>query len=133
MKKFLLTMIFLGIFAVPVLADSQTVTVTYTVPARIEYMCNGHSLTVSVNCGERLMEPGHDDLEGYRFVGWKNRKTGLFWNFNDPVSEHMQLDAVYEKTGSVFTGIQENENYAIAFVGSLAVIAVVLERKFRNE
>ena len=101
MKKFLLTMIFLGIFAVPVLADSQTVTVTYTVPARIEYMCNGHSLTVSVNCGERLMEPGHDDLEGYRFVGWKNRMTGLFWNFNDPASEHMRLDAVYEKTGKL--------------------------------
>ena len=79
-------------------ADSKAVEVRYSVSAKVIFVSlDGTRTTQTVDVGNRLKEPAHQDLDGYRFLGWKNAITGKYWDFNDPVDRHMTLTAVYEK------------------------------------
>lgn len=103
MKRKILILISMMLFLVciapaAVFADSKAVEVRYSVSAKIIFVSPDGTQTIqTVDVGDRLKEPSHQNLEGYRFLGWKNAATGEYWDFNDPVAEHMTLTAVYEK------------------------------------
>ena len=84
---------------VTALADSQSTTVRYSVPATVIYRDDdGTSTTQKVDVGTKLIEPAPKGKPGYTFSGWKNEKTGQFWDFTQPVTEHLTLTAVYQKS-----------------------------------
>lgn len=81
-----------------VLADSQSTTVHYSVPATVIYMdYDGTSTTQKVDVGTLLKAPAAKGKVGYTFNGWKNEKTGQLWDFSQPVMEHLTLIADYSK------------------------------------
>ena len=102
MKKrilLLLSIAFLLISVMPILvfADSQSTTVKYSVKATVIYVeYDGVQTVQKVTVGSTLKEPTHKEKVGSRFLGWQNKDTGLFWNFQDPVTDHLTLIASYE-------------------------------------
>lgn len=104
MKKIILCIIsslFLLSCMAPVtaLADSQSTTVSYSVPATVIYMdYDRTSTTQKVEVGTKLIEPAPKGKPGYTFSGWKNEKTGQLWDFTQPVTEHLTLTAVYRES-----------------------------------
>lgn len=96
---FLLSIAFLlaGIMPMLVFADSQSTTVKYSVKATVIYVeYDGVQTVQKVTVGSTLKEPAHKEKAGSRFLGWQNKDTGLFWNFQDPVTDHLTLIASYE-------------------------------------
>ena len=103
MKKihiFLVSILLLLSCVIPItaLADSQSTTVTYSVAATVIYRdYDGTSTTQKVDVGTILKEPKAKGKPGCLFEGWRNEKTGLLWNFAEPVTEHMILTAGYSE------------------------------------
>lgn len=103
MKKiqsfFISILLFLScITPVTALADSQSTTVRYSVPAVVTYLdYDGTSTTQKVDVGSKLKAPAPKGKPGCLFDGWKNKKTGNLWNFSNPVTEHMTLIASYSE------------------------------------
>lgn len=78
-------------------AEEKSVNIHYTVSAQITYIqYDGTSTTQKVLVGETLKEPKHKDRKGHTFVGWQKKETGIFWDFQTPVEEHMTLVAIYQ-------------------------------------
>lgn len=83
---------------VAALADSQSTTIRYCVPATVIYMdYDGTSTTQKVDVGTKLKAPVPKGKPGCTFSGWKNKKTGLLWDFSQPVTEHLTLTADYRE------------------------------------
>lgn len=94
----LLSIVFLlaGVMPMSIFADSQSTTVTYSVKAIVTYIeYDGVQTVQKVTVGTTLKEPAHKDKAGSSFLGWQNKDTGLFWNFQDPVTDHLTLVARY--------------------------------------
>lgn len=103
MKKkiaFIISILFLLSYITPetALADSQSTTIRYCVPATVIYMdYDGTSTTQKVDVGTKLKAPVPKGKPGCTFSGWKNEKTGLLWDFSQPVTEHLTLTADYRE------------------------------------
>ena len=83
---------------VTALADSQSTTVRYSVPATVTYTdFDGTSTTQKVEAGTILKAPNAKGKPGCIFEGWINEQTGLLWDFSTPVTEHMMLTASYSE------------------------------------
>ena len=86
------------ITSVTALADSQSTTVRYSVPAIVIYKdYDGTSTTQKVKVGTVLKAPKAKGKPGCVFEGWIDEKTGLLWDFATPVTEHMTLTASYSE------------------------------------
>lgn len=102
MKKLisiLITIMLLLSGITPIMAseDTKSVNLHYSVSAKVTYLeYDGTSTTQKVDVGTILKEPKHKGRTGHTFQGWKNQATGQFWNFNDPVEEHLTLIACYK-------------------------------------
>lgn len=102
-------------------AESQSTTLSYEVNPTITYIDGNHSTTQKVEYGSLLKEPNHLNKEGYRFLGWMNKETGLYWDFTQAVESNLTLVACYEKLGgqeqsastskSPQTGIEFHNDY----------------------
>lgn len=106
-------------------ADSQTTLVRYTVQARVVYSCRGHNLVMYLDCGSYLKEPSHDEVSGYTFIGWRNKTTGEWFDFNQPIEGNVELEAIYKKaeTTCVSTGVHTNSGlYVCLGLASLIVM-----------
>ena len=91
---------------VTALADSQSTTVRYSVPATIIYQDHdGTSTTQKVEVGTLLKAPQPKERPGYAFAGWRDAATGLLWDFTQPVTEHLTLVASYVKLPEDTNGI----------------------------
>lgn len=116
MKRKLLILISMMLFLLCIapaaaFADSKAVDVRYSVSAKIIFVSpDGTQTTQTVEVGERLKEPAHKSMDGYRFLGWKNVAIGEYWDFNDPVEEHMTLTAVYEKIAGGASGNPDGDS-----------------------
>lgn len=103
MKKIIsciLSIVFLLSCITPVtaLADSQSTTVRYSVPATVIYKdYDGTSTTQKVEVGTILKAPKAKGKPGCLFEGWKDEQTGLLWDFTTPVTEHMIFTASYSE------------------------------------
>lgn len=103
MKKLhsVLAVLLLVLFcAVPVTvwADSQSTIVRYNVQAVVVYQdYDGTSATQHVDVGTLLHAPAPKGKPGCRFEGWRDEKTGLLWDFAQPVTEHLTLTASYSE------------------------------------
>lgn len=100
MKKILIFMLcLLSAFALSpsvAFAETQSTTLHYSVSATVVYVdYDGTQTTQKVDVGNTLKEPGHKDRVGYTFLGWKDESTGFFWNFENPVENHLTLRACY--------------------------------------
>lgn len=79
-------------------AETQSTTLHYSVSATVVYVdYDGTQTTQKVDVGNTLKEPGHKDRIGYTFLGWKDESTGNFWNFENPVENHLTLTACYSE------------------------------------
>lgn len=97
---FIISILFLLSYITPetALADSQSTTIRYCVPATVIYMdYDGTSTTQKVDVGTKLKAPVPKGKPGCTFSGWKNEKTGLLWDFSQPVTEHLTLTADYRE------------------------------------
>lgn len=82
-------------------AETQSTTLHYSVSATVVYVdYDGSQTTQKVDVGNTLKEPGHKDRIGYTFLGWKDESTGNFWNFENPVENHLTLTACYSENDS---------------------------------
>lgn len=103
MKKtasILISILFLLSCMMPVtaFAETQSTTLHYSVSATVVYVdYDGTQTTQKVDVGNTLKEPGHKNRIGYTFLGWKDKSTGNFWNFENPVENHLTLTACYSE------------------------------------
>ena len=109
MKKniFLVSLLLLLFCMTPVtvLADSQSITARYSVPAIVIYKdYDGTSTTQKVDVGTILKAPTAKGKPGCLFEGWKDEKTGLLWDFTTPVTEHMTFIASYSELKETVDG-----------------------------
>lgn len=112
MKRLLISLLSLGLFLVPIMAensndnntngdDTKTTTVKYSVSATITFVFqDGEYIYKNIKVGEKLKEPSHEEIEGKKFLGWYNEETGEYWDFNDPIENSMTLVAKYEDNSS---------------------------------
>lgn len=145
---------------VTVLADSQSTMVKYSVLATVIYKdYDGTSTTQKVKVGTILKAPEAKGKPGCRFIGWKDAKTGDFWDFSKPVTEHMTLVACYSPKNNSNKPGQGNTNntprklstsaktitlpktgdiswlegYEITLMLSIAVMAILLYMRKKEE
>ena len=92
--------------------EDKSTKLYYEVKATVIYKDYDDSQTIQkVSVGTKLKQPLAKGREHYQFMGWKNKATGLYWNFNDPVTEHMELVAIYDKIEEVDTGVDHSYMY----------------------
>ena len=114
--------------------EDKSTKLYYEVKATVIYDDgNGLQTIQKVSVGDKLKQPQALGKEHYRFIGWKDKATGLYWNFNDPVTEHMELVAVYEKIDEVDTSVKDVSIYYYLLLGSLGGILCFRKRKLRHE
>lgn len=100
MKRFMILLLCLlpCLWPLDVYADSQSTELYYSVPATVIYQeYDGTSVTQKVEVGTILKAPEPKGKPGCVFEGWKNEKTGLLWDFTQPVEEHLTLTASYSE------------------------------------
>lgn len=143
---------FLLVITMPVHAeDSQSTTLRYTVSAMVKYVTDNSTIIMTnVNCGDTLIPPEAPVKNGYKFIGWQVEETGVLWDFNNVVKEHMTLIAMYEKTtdtiyqedsientkndNKVNTGLRLNENaYILGVCLALVGAGFVVYKKQDSE
>ena len=136
---------------VTALADSQSTTVRYSVPATVIYRdYDGTSTTQKVEVGTTLKAPKVKGRPGYSFAGWIDAKTGLLWDFTTPVTEHMTFTASYsrirdddksQESSSAVTATDAPRTgdtsfifgYAVLLVLSATVMVVLVYKKKKEE
>lgn len=77
--------------------DSQSVPVVYHVNPVVTIKDWDTTSTVRLEMGQKIREPSHIDKNGYRFLGWRDARTGAYWNFNNEINENVTIIAEYEK------------------------------------
>lgn len=77
--------------------DSQSVPVVYHVNPVVTIKDWDTTSTVRLEMGQKIREPSHIDKNGYRFLGWRDARTGAYWNFNNEINENITIIAEYEK------------------------------------
>lgn len=77
--------------------DSQSVPVVYHVNPVVTIKDWDTMSTVRLEMGQKIREPSHIDKNGYRFLGWRDARTGAYWNFNNEINENITIIAEYEK------------------------------------
>lgn len=77
--------------------DSQSVPVVYKVNPVVTIKDWDTTSTVRLEMGQKIREPSHIDKNGYRFLGWRDARTGAYWNFNNEINENITIIAEYEK------------------------------------
>lgn len=77
--------------------DSQSVPVVYHVNPVVTIKDWDTTSTVQLEMGQKIREPSHIDKNGYRFLGWRDARTGAYWNFNNEINENITIIAEYEK------------------------------------
>ena len=77
--------------------DSQSDPVVYCVNPVVTIKDWDTTSTVRVEMGQKIREPSHIDKNGYRFLGWRDARTGAYWNFNNEINENITIIAEYEK------------------------------------
>lgn len=77
--------------------DSQSVPVVYHVNPVVTIKDWDTTSTVRLETGQKIREPSHIDKNGYRFLGWRDARTGAYWNFNNEINENITIIAEYEK------------------------------------
>ena len=77
--------------------DSQSVPVVYHVNPVVTIKDWDATSTVRLEMGQKIREPSHIDKNGYRFLGWRDARTGAYWNFNNEINENITIIAEYEK------------------------------------
>lgn len=77
--------------------DSQSVPVVYHVNPVVTIKDWDTTSTVRLEMGQKIREPSHIDKNGYRFLGWRDVRTGAYWNFNNEINENITIIAEYEK------------------------------------
>lgn len=77
--------------------DSQSVPVVYHVNPVVTIKDWDTTSTVQLEMGQKIREPSHIDKNGYRFLGWRDVRTGAYWNFNNEINENITIIAEYEK------------------------------------
>ena len=77
--------------------DSQSVPVVYHVNPVVTIKDWDTTSTVQLEMGQKIREPSHIDKNGYRFLGWRDVRTGAYWNFNNEINENITIVAEYEK------------------------------------
>lgn len=80
--------------------------------------------------GDKLKEPQALVKEHYRFIGWKDKEKGLYWNFNDPV---MKLVAIYEKIEDVDINAKHLRGYYYLLMINFGGLILFGKRKLENE
>lgn len=123
---------------------TQSTTVSYYVSPVITIKDGDSTSTVQIDLGQKIREPSHIDKKGYRFLGWKDERTGQYWDFDSEINENITLVAVYEKLAiddtasnkettlktnqSTNTGVHTNESdlILICVLAFIAVFVVVL-------
>lgn len=102
---------------VTAVAETQSTTLHYSVSATVVYMdYDGTQATQKVDVGNSLKEPGHKDRVGYTFLGWKDESTGNFWNFENPIENHLTLTACYSENDSSADEVDYGEGKLIISV-----------------
>lgn len=77
--------------------DSQSVPVVYRVNPVVTIKDWDTTSTVRLEMGQKIREPSHIDKNGYRFLGWRDARTGAYWNFNNEINENITIVSEYEK------------------------------------
>lgn len=77
--------------------DSQSVPAVYHVNPVVTIKDWDKTSTVRLETGQKIREPSHIDKNGYRFLGWRDARTGAYWNFNNEINENITIIAEYEK------------------------------------
>lgn len=98
---------------VTVFADTRASLISYSVPATVTYKdYDGSSTTQKVEVGSLLKAPEAKGKEGCSFYGWKDEKSGLFWDFSKPVTEHLTLVAAYSEPKNLPQKSQKKDGIA---------------------
>lgn len=128
--------------------DSQSVPVAYHVNPVITIKDWDTTSTVRLEMGQKIREPSHIDKNGYRFLGWRDARTGAYWNFNNEINENITIIAEYEKlvivdetptltpadmtkTESLNTGVYVDATDLI-LLGGLALIVLIVGIIFKR-
>lgn len=77
--------------------DSQSIPIVYKVNPVVTIKDWDTTSTVQLEMGQKIREPSHIDKNGYRFLGWRDARTGAYWNFNNEINENITIIAEYEK------------------------------------
>lgn len=77
--------------------DSQSIPIVYKVNPVVNIKDWDTTSTVQLEMGQKIREPSHIDKNGYRFLGWRDVRTGAYWNFNNEINENITIVAEYEK------------------------------------
>lgn len=77
--------------------DSQSIPIVYKVNPVVTIKDWDTTSTVRLEMGQKIREPSHIDKNGYRFLGWRDARTGAYWNFNNEINENITIVAEYEK------------------------------------
>ena len=75
MRKVVRILLLSFIFIIPIYVnaeDNNKVEVYFNIPANITFKNEDLVIKEEVNCGERLLEPSHVEIDGYIFKGWYN-------------------------------------------------------------
>ena len=112
MKKFFWILLLSFIFIIPIYVnaeDNNKVEVYFNIPANITFKNEDLIIKEEVNCGEKLLEPSHVEIDGYIFKGWYNGDEK--WDFaNNIVKDDTTLIAKYIKKDSFSTKVTVDQN-----------------------
>lgn len=141
-KYLLLYVIFLSSYflSVPVLASNESEDTTvevngtettensqklvYSVKAVVVLRFDDGSFRYErVSVGSPIGEPVPPEREGFRFLGWYNPETNEKWDFSKPVSNHMALEARYERISDV---IDTSDSVDIAYYAEMLIISILV-------
>ena len=102
MKRLIRMLVLILIILLPIYVNAEQknkVEVYYNIPANVMFKNENLVIKEEVNCGEKLLEPSHIEIEGYIFKGWYN--GSVRWDFNnDIVNDDITLTAKYLKKDS---------------------------------
>ena len=93
--------------------QKNRVEVYFNIPANVIFKNEDLIIREEINCGEKLLEPSHVEVDGYIFKGWYN--GDVKWNFDtDIVEDDITLMAKYIKEDSFTINTTSDENNAIS-------------------